>query len=47
MFAYPSDLLKVMVFTGKRGILWKKELGAGVVPVLLFLPILCAGYGWG
>ncbi len=36
MFCYPTDTLKIMVFTETGEILWKQDLGKGVVPGTAF-----------
>ena len=41
MFYLPTDTLKLTVFTGAGEVLWKKDLGRGVVPGMHFVPI-CA-----
>ena len=39
MFFFPKHTLKVMVFDEKGEILWKRDLGEGVVPGIWFSPI--------
>ncbi len=38
MFFFPTDVLKIALFTEKGEILWKRDLGKGVVPGLWFCP---------
>ena len=38
MFYFPPDTLKLALFTEKGKILWKKDLGPGVVPGMWFVP---------
>jgi len=39
MFFFPSDTLKLTLFTDKGKILWKRDLGRGVVPGIWFTPV--------
>ena len=39
MFFFPKNTLKVMVITTSGKVLWKKDLGSGVVPGIWFSPI--------
>jgi hypothetical protein len=41
MFFFPTDTLKLTVFTAAGEVLWKKDLGRCVVPGMHFVPI-CA-----
>ncbi len=40
MFFFPTDTLKMAVFTGKGEMVWKRDLGPGVVPGMWFCPVL-------
>lgn len=40
MFFFPSDTLKLLVFDEFGAVLWKKDLGRGVVPGMWFCPVL-------
>ena len=40
MFFYPTDTLKVAAWTTEGALLWKRELGRGVVPGMWFCPFL-------
>jgi len=39
MFYYPTDTLKMMVFTESGEVLWKRDLGRSVVPGIWFCPV--------
>ncbi|TDF96152.1 polysaccharide lyase 11 [Paenibacillus piri] len=39
MFFYPTDTLKMMLFTETGEVLWKRELGKTVVPGIWFCPV--------
>jgi hypothetical protein len=39
MFFYPKDTLKLMVFTASGQVLWRRDLGRGVVPGVWFCPV--------
>lgn len=39
MFYFPTDTLKMILFTLEGDILWKKDLGPGVVPGVWFCPV--------
>ncbi|MFE5324360.1 hypothetical protein ACFQ88_37485 [Paenibacillus sp. NPDC056579] len=39
MFYYPSDTLKMMLFTDQGEVLWKRDLGRAVVPGIWFCPV--------
>lgn len=39
MFFYPTDTLKMMLFTEDGEVLWKRELGKTVVPGIWFCPV--------
>lgn len=39
MFFFPKDTLKLILFTTDGEILWKKDLGPGVVPGMWFCPV--------
>lgn len=39
MFFFPKHTLKVMVFDEKGNIIWKRDLGEGVIPGIWFSPI--------
>jgi hypothetical protein len=39
MFYYPTDTLKLSVFTEQGEVVWKKELGRTVVPGIWFCPV--------
>lgn len=39
MFYYPTDTLKMMLFTESGEILWKRDLGRSVVPGIWFCPV--------
>lgn len=39
MFYYPTDTLKIAVVTEEGCVLWKKDLGPGVVPGMWFCPV--------
>ena len=39
MFFFPKDTLKLMLFTQQGEILWKRDLGPGVVPGIWFCPV--------
>ncbi|MGH2371025.1 MAG: hypothetical protein ACRDI2_22845, partial [Chloroflexota bacterium] len=40
MFFYPTDTLKLVVFTAEGEVLWRRDLGRGVVPGIWFCPVL-------
>lgn len=40
MFFFPTDTLKLVVFTEEGDVLWRRDLGPGVVPGMWFCPIL-------
>lgn len=40
MFFYPSDTLKMALLTEQGEILWRRDLGRGVVPGMWFCPVL-------
>lgn len=40
MFFFPSDTLKMVVFTEKGEIVWRRDLGSAVVPGMWFCPVL-------
>lgn len=40
MFFFPEDTLKLILFTEQGEVLWKRDLGRGVVPGMWFCPIL-------
>jgi hypothetical protein len=40
MFFFPSDTLKMILFTDNGEVLWRRELGRGVVPGMWFCPVL-------
>lgn len=40
MFFFPKDTLKMMVFNQEGQILWKRDLGKGVIPGVWFCPVL-------
>jgi len=40
MFFFPKNTLKIILFTENGSILWKRDLGPGVVPGVWFSPIL-------
>ena len=39
MFFYPTDTLKLALFDERGDVLWRKDLGRGVVPGLWFCPV--------
>lgn len=39
MFFFPKDTLKLMLFTQQGEILWKRDLGTGVIPGIWFCPV--------
>ncbi|MBN1399809.1 MAG: polysaccharide lyase 11 [Anaerolineae bacterium] len=39
MFFFPSDTLKMALLTPEGGILWRRDLGPGVVPGIWFCPV--------
>ncbi len=39
MFFFPSDTLKIIVFDDQGEILWRRDLGKGVVPGMWFCPV--------
>lgn len=39
MFFYPTDTLKMILFTGSGEIIWRRDLGRGVVPGVWFCPV--------
>src|SRR5687768_14794282 len=39
MFFFPTDTLKVVVFTEQGEVLWRRDLGQGVVPGVWFCPV--------
>ncbi len=39
MFFFPTDTLKLILFTTEGEVLWKKDLGRGVVPGMWFCPV--------
>lgn len=40
MFFFPTDTLKLILFTTGGEVLWKRDLGKGVVPGMWFCPVL-------
>ena len=40
MFFFPTDTPKMVLFTEEGEILWRRDLGRGVVPGMWFLPVL-------
>jgi len=40
MFFFPSDTLKLAVFTESGDVVWRRDLGRGVVPGIWFCPLL-------
>lgn len=40
MFFFPEDTLKFMLFDQEGNILWKKDLGRGVIPGVWFCPVI-------
>jgi hypothetical protein len=40
MFFYPTDTLKLVLFTDRGEILWRRDLGRAVVPGMWFCPVL-------
>ncbi len=40
MFFFPTDTLKMVLFDVKGNIIWKRDLGKGVVPGMWFCPVL-------
>ncbi len=39
MFFFPKDTLKLMAFTAEGKVLWKREMGRGLVPGIWFCPV--------
>lgn len=39
MFFFPSDTLKMVLFTEKAQIFWRRDLGRGLVPGMWFCPV--------
>lgn len=39
MFFFPSDTLKMMLFTDQGEVLWRRDLGRGIVPGVWFCPV--------
>ncbi|MCC2684783.1 MAG: hypothetical protein K0R75_1682, partial [Paenibacillaceae bacterium] len=39
MFFFPTDTLKMILFTPSGEVLWKRDLGKGVVPGIWFCPV--------
>ncbi len=42
MFFFPTDTLKLVVFTEDGEVVWKRDLGPGVIPGMHFVPICTA-----
>lgn len=40
MFFFPSDTLKMVLFTTKGEVIWQRDLGPGVVPGMWFCPVM-------
>jgi hypothetical protein len=39
MFFFPGDTLKLALFTESGGLVWRRDLGRGVVPGMWFCPV--------
>ncbi|MGQ9514151.1 MAG: polysaccharide lyase 11, partial [Thermoproteota archaeon] len=40
MFFFPKDTLKMALISSKNGVIWKRDLGPGIVPGQWFCPFL-------